>query len=556
MYTLGINIGHNGSTTLLKDGEIIFHIEEERLTRLKRDAEPFATLFRVKEFTSTVDQLIISGTHQLSPAQWTGEDYYTAVLRKYGITVLQTIDATSIHHEAHAANAFFNSDFDEALVVVIDGAGSAIEFNEEISGFEAETIYKYSYTNDPVVLHQNFITNSPVHHNDTNYSISDRPTIVKVYEGITQHLGWHPIEAGKTMGLAAYGKFDSDLKPLIVNGRGTPDLFKPVYPSTSKLKEEYGLGAGRSEPTIEFTQVEKNLARHLQFSSEKACSALIQKAIDLDPDCKHICISGGYGLNVVNNYKLTKKFPEYTFWFEPTCNDAGNSIGAAKMVYYKQTGNSEAIRGIKDYYLGFNYNSGNKLDLLDALQEVEGLSTSTVTSEDIANLLIDNNIVAIYQGRSEAGPRALGNRSFMYNPIGANSREEMNTVKRREWFRPFAASVLEEHASFWFDMTVDKSPYMMIAFPTQEDKKALIPGVVHADGTTRIQTVGQGDNDPYRRVIEAFYDKTGVPMIMNTSFNLAGEPLVETIEDAIRTLKEADFNYLYIADKELLITKG
>ena len=140
----------------------------------------------------------------------------------------------------------------------------------------------------------------------------------------------------------------------------------------------------------------------------------------------------------------------------------------------------------------------------------------------------------------------------MFNPAIENSKEIMNTVKKREYFRPFAASVMEDKAREYFDMPVESSPYMMAAFPALEDKKAEIPGVVHEDGTTRVQTVSSGK---YYEVIKEFYEVTGIPMVMNTSFNLAGEPLVETVEEALNTLTGADFQYLYLADKDILISK-
>jgi carbamoyltransferase len=174
----------------------------------------------------------------------------------------------------------------------------------------------------------------------------------------------------------------------------------------------------------------------------------------------------------------------------------------------------------------------------------------------VASLLKDEKIVALYQGQSESGPRALGNRSMLYTPTTLNGKDRINTVKRREMYRPLAASVLLDHVTLWFDMIgIKQSPYMTFSFEAWPDKAKLIPSVVHVDGTCRIQTVTLEQNHHYYKLIEAFYSITGVPMLLNTSFNLAGEPLVETIDDAFRTFDTTDIDYLYLPESGILVTK-
>ena len=271
----------------------------------------------------------------------------------------------------------------------------------------------------------------------------------------------------------------------------------------------------------------------------------------MNPDCKNICIGGGYGLNVINNGKLLRKFPDYNFWFEPTCNDAGNSIGSVKYVYLQNGGDINKIRGMKNYFLGISYDIG---DIKVNRDEVEILDGDNI--KNIAELLHNGEIVAIYQGRSEAGPRALGHRSFLFNATLHNGKDIMNKVKKREWFRPFACMVLEEKIEDYFETYgYNVSPYMMVAFKIKNEKiRDKIPAVVHKDGTTRVQTIGKNDGI-IRNIIEEYEKKSGIAVIGNTSFNLSGEPLVETIQEAYATLLKADFNYLYIADKDILLKK-
>ena len=178
-----------------------------------------------------------------------------------------------------------------------------------------------------------------------------------------------------------------------------------------------------------------------------------------------------------------------------------------------------------------------------------------VTPQEIATFIMQDEIVAVYNGRSEAGPRALGNRSILYDPRDINTKETINKVKKREHFRPFAASVLKKYANEWFDMSkLNRSPTMSYAVQTKEDKKNLIPGVVHIDGTCRVQTVEQDIPHLYE-VIEEFYRYTKVPMVLNTSFNLAGQPLVETPEDAFKTFEGSELDHLYFPEVHKLISK-
>ena len=185
------------------------------------------------------------------------------------------------------------------------------------------------------------------------------------------------------------------------------------------------------------------------------------------------------------------------------------------------------------------------------------ISNKPVTTKDVADLIAQGQVVAIFQGAAEAGPRALGNRTIAYDPRDPAGKDTVNRIKGREWFRPFAGSVMAEHADDWFDLRgVPDSPFMMYAVDVKEDKLDLIPAVTHVDNTCRVQTVNKDQNEHYYNLISSFHEKTGVPVLFNTSFNLAGDPLVETLYDAISTLYNSQIEYLYLPEVDKLIIKN
>lgn len=174
--------------------------------------------------------------------------------------------------------------------------------------------------------------------------------------------------------------------------------------------------------------------------------------------------------------------------------------------------------------------------------------------DDIIDLVLNQNIIGLFQGKSEGGPRALGNRSLIFDPRNSQAKDIVNQVKQREWYRPFAGTVLAEHAEEWFDMRgLKETPFMMYAMEVKEDKKNIIPGIIHVDGTCRIQTVNQEQNYHYYNLIKCFYEKTNVPILFNTSFNLGGKTLVYTQHDGIETLRNSMIEYMYLPEEEKLI---
>jgi carbamoyltransferase len=237
---------------------------------------------------------------------------------------------------------------------------------------------------------------------------------------------------------------------------------------------------------------------------------------------------------------------------EPVSNDAGTAIGAGLMFWRAFSEDTTVAKRSDTLYLGPQYHYTD--DEINSYVESHGAEITDATHSDIVELLVNKNIVTIFQGRSENGPRALGNRSVLFDPRVPDGKDFVNSVKRREYFRPFAGTILSEHAHEWFDLRgMDESPTMMYAVNCQPGIEEKIPAIIHVDGTCRIQTVTQEQNKHYYDLIKTFYDQTGCPIIFNTSFNLGGDPLVETLFDAVETLRQSDIEYLYLPEYGKLI---
>ena len=554
MNILAINPGHNGSAALLVDGELKFYIEEERLSRSKYDGNPFSGMMEALKYG--VDVLVLGGTHEEFPRlPWTGEDPYSGFLRKFNKD-LKVINFGGAHHVGHAAGAFYNSGFDEAAAVIIDGSGSRreIEVTSDFKnpGFETESIFTCDYEEGLKAVYTSYGGNYDTQNVESeNIRMDNAITIVKAYEAVSEYLGFGFIEAGKTMGLAPYGKKNDLLPSLFYNGRGNKNVFVPNYPAGAhvdhnrypflQLKEDPR--AWHKDPS-KVTDAAKDLAWAVQNDTQELVGDLIEKAVDKTGH-KNIVIAGGYGLNCVANYYYKKRFPDLNIYVDPISHDGGTAIGLAQLVHYSETKDTEK-RPLSTLYLGLERTEN---------YDLEGYDTRDVTPADVAKLIAEKNIVTLFQGRSEAGPRALGNRSILYDPTDPNGKDTVNKVKGREWFRPFAGSMLKEYFEEWFETYgMEESPFMMYAMDFKTEKHGEVPAITHVDGTCRIQTVTREQNEAYYDLIEEFRKITGVPILFNTSFNLAGEPLVETLEDALHTMKNCDIDYMYLPEVGKLVT--
>jgi len=564
---MGINPGHNGSAALVSDGKLVYFVEEERLSRMKYDGNPFKAMIDIMSKWH-VDELVIGGTgqerHQLP---WTGEDSYTALVRKFNPNVKISILGNE-HHLSHAAHAFYNSGFDKAIAIIVDGAGSIHkrklnpedENSPEVEGYEVESIFVCEYPNKFSAIHKNYGRNDGGRYLSSGFMLDDSASITKAYEGVSQYLGFGFIEAGKTMGLAPYGYSDENIPPLFNNGTANKNLFRPVYPAGSLIDIARNPQFVQEEDPKEWHKdpdklkdIAKNLAYAIQRDTQTMVRDLILKAVE-QIGINNVVIAGGYGLNCVANYFYKKTIPDtINLYCEPISHDGGTSVGAAQLGWRAHS-LSEEINPQTTLYHGPEYSNESILAVLE--DNKNNIETKKTSYDEIAKMISEKNIVAIYQGRSEAGPRALGNRSILYDPRDENGKDHVNIVKGREWFRPFAGSILAEDVHDWFDLAgMDETPYMMYAVNVIADKIHKIPSITHVDDTCRIQTVTEEQNKHYYNLIKAFKNITDVPVLFNTSFNLAGDPLVETIDDALNTLYNSKMKYLYLADLELLVTK-
>lgn len=560
---LAINPGHNGSAALTVDGELVYYIEEERFSRFKYDGNPFRAMIDIIN-RWRVDELIIGGALTAMPSlQWTREDPYSALVRKFYPEVKIT-NMGGEHHFGHAACSFYNSGFDKAICIVVDGCGS---FKTESigEGWEAESSWVFQYPIKGQLITKIYGSNYHKKVFNDHIDIDDAPTITKVYEAVTDYLGFDVIEAGKTMGLSSYGKKDDNIPDLFYGNRGNKNLFLSSYPSGATVcdsKIPYLKRNGDPKEwhrdSSKLTEVEKNLAWQIQQDTQQLVGDMIQNAVE-KTGIKNVCISGGYGLNCVANYYYKKRFPDVNLYCEPASHDGGTAIGLAKWGWYK-TQLDVPIDSIKKHpqttlYHGPVY-SAEQYDYEISQYSNDIEVTKDVTPKQVAEIIADRNIVALFQGGSEAGPRALGNRSILYDPTDPNGKDFVNIVKGREWFRPFAGSVLKEHAHEYFDMAgLEESPFMMYAVDVLPEKCDKIAAITHVDNTCRIQTVTEEQNKHYYNLIKEFGKITGVPILFNTSFNLAGDPLVETMGDALKTIFKSKIQYLYIPEYSVLIKK-
>jgi len=577
--TLGINPGHNGSVALIVDGKIELYIEEERLSRLKYDGNPFRGILEAIS-RGPIDEIVLGGTTpNFEKLPWNGEDAYSALVRKHYPKVKVT-NMGNEHHLGHAAGAYYNSGFDTAVAVVVDGAGSyhIIRTEEGQSqeqapqGFETESIFHCKDVNTITAIYKSYGNNkTPVvrgRNETTEFLFDDATTITKVYEAISHYLGFGFIEAGKTMGLAPYGRFDERMDQLFINGRANKNMIIPSYPAGAFIDinryDFFRYPESSKDWTKDASLVQdqfKNIAWTVQDKTQKLVGDLVEKAIDMTGE-KNVVISGGYALNCVANYYLRKRFPDINFFVDPAAHDGGTSIGLAKLAYFvncKQKEVEPIRESLTTLYLGPNRIDEIKYfgDNFIGGQGNSEYENKAITPEEVAKLISDGNIVSIFQSRSEGGPRALGNRSIVYDPRVKDGKDIVNKVKGREWFRPFAGSVLKEDAKEWFDLAgMEESPFMMYAVDIETAHIGELPAITHVDNTCRVQTVSEDQNKHYYNLIKAFKDITGVPVLFNTSFNLAGDPLVETMDDAIQTLEKSDLKYLYLPEVGKLLTKG
>jgi carbamoyltransferase len=582
MYILGISAYyHDSAACLVRDGEVLAAAQEERFTRQKHDHNfpANAVDYCLKHAGITVEDLDLVAFYDkplltferlletyidyaplglrsflkampvwLKEKLWTRENIAKAL--NYEGKILFTE-----HHESHAASAFFPSPFERAAVVTMDGVGEW-----------ATTSYGYGQGNE---LHLQKELHFP-------------HSIGLLYSAFTYFLGFK-VNSGeyKVMGLAPYGEprytqqILDELVTLYEDGSLRLNMkyfnFAAGLTMTNAAFDEL-FGEPRRPPESELRQIHLDLARSVQEVTELAM-VKIARHVQRETGEKNLCLAGGVALNCVGNGRILREKIFENIWIQPAAGDAGGALGAALSVWYQYLGNERTAakyqsNGKKNYYLGPAFSNDEITSFLDSVGAKYQKLPRPKLYETVAEYLADEKVVGWFQGRMEFGPRALGGRSILGDARSPKMQTQMNLkIKFRESFRPFAPSVLREKVSDFFELDAD-SPYMLLVAPVRENlrvamtedeqklfgieklnlRRSTIPAVTHIDYSARIQTVGQEESPAYHGLISAFNDLTGSPILVNTSFNVRGEPIVCTPQDAYRCFMKTEMDFLVMED--------
>jgi len=538
MKIAGVWCGHDCSFAILEDGKPLLHAEYERYNREK--CTPGNALDFLKERAPDhVDDIV----HYASvyPTKKTKQhlDSYEAAL--------QTTEKNGgefhffSHHRAHAANAFFSSNIRESIILTMDGGG----VEDDHDGESACTVW---YGKENTVRHVK--TFRPHQFN-----------IGGVWSRITRYIfklqnGWpRGGQEGTVMAMAALGdkeKYANDFWRMLtvdILPAGMKPVDQPVGPTSDRdpkhpYLEPWAAIARNSE------QDKFDLAAGLQAATESLIYQMINSVLKSFPQTKNLCLSGGVVLNSVAVGKIKTWFGDRVdnVYIPPVPYDGGLSIGAAQLVWHEVLGNPRIIWEHNfTPYLGEAWDRKH----FDDVMSKNELKLEDCTLDRVTKLLADGKIVCVFNGQSESGRRALGNRSILADPRNANMKDIINEkVKHRQWFRPFAPSILNESVSEWFT-EYQESPYMQFVLNFREDKKDLVPAVVHFDGTARLQTVRKEDNGWYYNFLKKWEKVSGVPIILNTSFN-DREPICEDVNHAVNCFLGTEIDYLYFPEYNLI----
>jgi carbamoyltransferase len=564
MYILGVNAFHaDSSAALLKDGRVIWATEEERFTRVKHWAGlPIISIdFCLKSegiSMSDVSYICIGrdpSVKQIEKLLYFLKHPFFALkllfqrlsnrgdLKHIKKNIVETFGSCPKlifveHHRAHLASAFYSSEFNEATVISIDGSGD----------FSTVMIAKGNDKEIEVLESQNF------------------PVSVGIfYSAFTQFLGFpYYGDEYKVMGLSPYGhpKYLDKLRSIIWVGKKNILEWDANYfnlndgvikyesniPVVSDLfnkktfEESFGKARSRGEEII---QRDKDLASSLQCRTEELIFEIIDRAVSLT-GISSVCIAGGVAQNSVANGKIVANTKATSLYIPSAGHDAGISMGAAQFHYFNnlQFGRVEALYNAN---LGIAFNNNQVAHKLSDL----GLHHVYMPDEElfkfIANKIANGNVIGFFDGQAEFGPRALGSRSILADPRNPTAQKLLNEkIKKRESFRPFAPSILEEYGEEYFE-NYQFTPFMERVLQIRKDKRHLVPAVTHVDGSGRLQSVRQSLRPRYHQLITEFHKITGIPILINTSFN-ENEPVVNIPEEAIHTFERTNLDILVIGN--------
>jgi carbamoyltransferase len=553
MKILGLNSYHGDSSAcLVIDGKLIAAVAEERFKREKHwSGLPLESInYCLKEANISIDDVDYIAINRNPKANFLRKLIWTLIhqpssrliknraenLKKI-LTIKEDILShfqsknNSIktfyieHHLAHAASTFFVSPFEESAILTIDGFGDFVS-----------TLLAYGKGNKIYPIKRIFFPHS----------------LGLFYLTITQFLGfWNYGDEYKVMGLAAYGKpiyldkfkkivklkkdgsgFQLDTSYFLHISKGATSTWfnqKPVIDRmfSDKFIKEFGKPR---EPNTEINQRDMDLAASLQALTEEIYFALLNYLYKVTKS-QNICLAGGVALNSSANGKIFERTPFKEIFIQPAASDDGGAIGAA-FYLWNHILNQKRSFIMEHAYWGPKYSE----DEIELALKKSNLNYVKLKDEEllpkVAKDIADGKIVGWFQGRMEFGPRALGNRSIVVDPRRKEMKDILNErIKRREWFRPFAPSILEEEVDKWFEINYPE-PFMIKTYKWKEEKRHLVPAVVHEDGTGRLQTVSKKTNPRYWQLIKEFQNLTGIPIVLNTSFN-ENEPIVNKPEEAI-----------------------
>ena len=562
MYTLGISCYyHDSAAALLKDGHVIAAVEEERFSRKKFDDDfpKMAIEWCLKNAKIIPNELHSVAFYDKPILKFDRLlDNYIAVAPRGLFSFLDTIpkwihkrlwikneikkslkgfDGEIIfpeHHMSHAAHAFYTSPFEDAAILTIDGVG---EWSTLSLGFAKNNSIKITH--------------------DVRWPHS----LGLFYSAFTYFLGFKVNEGEyKLMGLSSYGTpkyYDLILEKLIdVKDDGSihlnMDYFAFTYDkvmTNKKFSELFGINPRTKNEKVE--QIHFDIGA----SAQKVLEYILLKIVKFlyeNTQVKNLCVAGGVALNGVANNRLLKESQFENIHIPPSPGDAGSAVGCAQYLYFVHNCNKRNIetnnakRVQENIYVGPDYSQDEINHFLNSNNITYESFEKKLLLEKTVKLIADGKIVGWYQGKMEWGPRALGNRSILADPRDAKMKDILNEkIKHRESFRPFAPSILEEYESDYFDIKMP-SPYMLFVCDVKQPEK--IPAVTHVDGTARLQTVSKESNPLYYELINEFYTLTGVPVLINTSMNVMGEPIVNTPEQAYNILVKTDMDILVMGN--------
>jgi carbamoyltransferase len=569
MYILGIaGRGHDASVCLVKDGELMRAMALERFCRLKRAVGP----------SHIIQKAALDAVHHCLESEgigWDDLEHIVAVSpdtcsdadeELLGPTLMIGADAGRFlpmphpsHHLAHAYASFYTSGFSEAAALIIDGYGSFMDGGKTR---EAESGYYFKRGAEPRTIFKNKKSPRIAGMQDRlgDWTVPDSiEGIGETYRIVTLLLGFFQDgviydEPGKTMGLASYGTPLHKPARMLKNTATGVD-YSGAFEYLMSLNMIRRRGDSVNElmvrtPQTPLSQFHCDLAAQVQYEFEEACIHLA-RLLQRETGCDKLVLGGGCALNSVANTRILEEsgFKEISIF--PAATDDGTSVGAAYYGYEfacRKRGKTAKAPPMRHAYLGPSYTDEACLQAIRAAGlAYEDCGSPEGAGRRAGQLLAEGQIIGWFQGGAEFGPRALGHRSILADPRGDTIKDTLNRrVKFREAFRPFAPAVLAEAAAKYFHVPCPESPFMLMVCDVREEYRALLPGITHVDGTARHQTVDREVDPAFARVIESFAKITGLPIVLNTSFNLKGEPIVETPADALRCFTSTEMDSLVL----------